>query len=307
MASTPDFRRKASTPAHVSHGKRVPQRPALSAANAIRLNYYRGLARKQWSELPLALFRKLTGVKLHVRWTSKLPPWTSGEDKHTSSFTHQVVVNDKIVGMAFLQVLGKKSKTRKRPAEMPSSRSTLNRAAALLGLFVGHVEMASHLKLTKADLARERLRAAEHEHEKVRLRDKLSRVLPGIRRRPVIPQHESHTEQIVQRLLDSIHKDYPRPLGLKECAASVGLNPVYLCSLFSRTVGIPFKTYLTELRIEKAKQLLSDPSRRISDVAYAVGYTDPNRFRLAFKAATGIPPATWRSALRIHEPHLGNE
>ena len=260
MASTPDFRRKASTPAHVSHGKRVPQRPALSAANAIRLNYYRGLARKQWSELPLALFRKLTGVKLHVRWTSKLDSRMSGEEKQTSSFTHQVVVNDKIVGTAFLQTSGKKRKSRKSLPEMPSSRSMLSRAAVLLGLFVAHVETESHLKLAKGDLAKERLRAAEHEHEQARLRDKLSRVLPGIRRTPSIPQHESHAEQIVQRLLDSIHKDYPRPLGLKECAAEVGLNPVYLCSLFSRTVGIPFKTYLTELRIDKATLERSQPA-----------------------------------------------
>ena len=44
--------------------------------------------------------------------------------------------------------------------------------------------------------------------------------------------------------------------------------------------------------------MLSDPAKRIAEVAYAVGYTDPNRFRLAFKQWTGIAPRAWRETLR---------
>ena len=137
----------------------------------------------------------------------------------------------------------------------------------------------------------------EHEHEETKLRAELSRGLPGIVGESGRAEDESHTEQVVHRMLDYIQKGYVRPITLKECARNLEFNAAYLCALFSRTVGLPFKSYLTRLRLEKAKGLLSDPTRRISDVAYAVGYTNANQFRLVFKAATGLAPVTWRSNL----------
>jgi AraC-like DNA-binding protein len=298
MASPPDSRRKPSTPAHSSHGKRVSERSPFSAANAIRLGSYRRLARKHWAQLPLALFLKITRVKLDVMWVSNSPRRTGAGEARTGYLLRHIVIKDMIVGVAFLQGSGKKGKSR-RPARSPSSRLILGPATALLGLFVTHVEVAAHLEVATEDLAKERLRAAKHEHEEARLSERLNRALPRIRRASAVRQPESHAEQVVHRLLDSIHSDYSQPFGLKECASQLGLNPVYLCSLFSRIVGVPFKTYLTELRMEKAKEFLSDPTRRVSEVGYAVGYRDANRFRLAFKAATGLPPAGWRNSLRI--------
>jgi two-component system response regulator YesN len=75
------------------------------------------------------------------------------------------------------------------------------------------------------------------------------------------------------------------------------MNAAYASALFSQVVGVPFKTYLTELRLEKAKALLSDPSKTVSEVAYSTGYASENRFRLAFKKATGLPPTTWRATM----------
>jgi two-component system response regulator YesN len=86
---------------------------------------------------------------------------------------------------------------------------------------------------------------------------------------------------------------------LGQCAAQFHLNPAYLSSQFSRTVGIPFKRYLTEVRLERARELLGRPAMSIAEVAYAVGYTSGNRFRVAFKSATGLPPRVWRETLRM--------
>ncbi|HWM26499.1 MAG TPA: helix-turn-helix domain-containing protein [Chthoniobacterales bacterium] len=148
------------------------------------------------------------------------------------------------------------------------------------------------------DLTKTHQQAAEHAHEETRLRSELNRKLPGILRAASRSKDESHTEQLVHRMLDYIEKEYTRPITLKECACNLEFNAAYLCALFSRTIGIPFKSYLTRLRLEKARELLSDPTRRVSDVAYAVGYTSADRFRLAFKAATGLAPVTWRSSLQ---------
>ena len=149
------------------------------------------------------------------------------------------------------------------------------------------------------ELAKAHRETAEHQHEETKLRADLSRKLPGILLGPGRVEEESHTEQVVHRMLDYIENGYARPITLKECARNLEFNAAYLSALFSHTIGLPFKSYLTRLRLEKAKDLLSDPTRRVSEVAYAVGYTNPNQFRLVFKAATGLAPVTWRSSLQI--------
>jgi YesN/AraC family two-component response regulator len=199
------------------------------------------------------------------------------------------VVDDMIIGFAFLLRTSKPGRK--------ASRAQFGQAAALLRLFVRYVATATSLELRNLEVAKEHQQATEHQHEETKLRAELGRRLPGILGETGRTEAESHTEQLVHRMLDYIQKGYARPITLKECARNLEFNAAYLSALFSHTVGLPFKSYLTRLRLEKAKDLLSDPTRRVSDVAYAVGYTNPNQFRLAFKAITGLAPVTWRSNL----------
>jgi two-component system response regulator YesN len=108
------------------------------------------------------------------------------------------------------------------------------------------------------------------------------------------PGAQTRAQWIIRRVLEQVDRDYGQPLMLRHCAAALNLNAAYLSSLFSRTVGRPFKTFLTELRMRRAKELLSDCRKTVSEVAYAVGYNSENRFRLAFKKMTGLAPRSWR-------------
>ena len=105
---------------------------------------------------------------------------------------------------------------------------------------------------------------------------------------------------MVRAVLDRIQRDYAQPLTLRKCADDLQLNAAYLSHLFSSAIGLPFKTCLTEVRVEKARELLGDPARNISQIAKAVGYASANRFRLAFKSVTGISPRTWRETLQMN-------
>jgi len=118
------------------------------------------------------------------------------------------------------------------------------------------------------------------------------------------PDLEPHTrpERIAQDALDYIHQHYKHPITLQECAKTLGLSMAYLSDLFSHRVGLSFKTYLTEVRLEKAKELLGDGTRNIYQVAAAVGYVSENRFRIAFKTATGLAPRAWRETLKMRRP-----
>lgn len=136
-----------------------------------------------------------------------------------------------------------------------------------------------------------------HEHLEGALRAALHTARPFLEVHPAERQRIPHRAQVVHRLLDSIDQGYAQPLRLEEFARAFGLNTAYLSSLFSKAVGRPFRSYVKELRLEKAQQLLADQSRSIKEIAYAIGYHDPNRLRLDFKELTGLSPSAWRDTL----------
>lgn len=74
------------------------------------------------------------------------------------------------------------------------------------------------------------------------------------------------------------------------------INASYFSVLFKKHFGVNFSDYLTELRINAAKELLSDPFLAASEVARMVGYESPNYFARAFKKNTGMTPTEFRRA-----------
>jgi two-component system response regulator YesN len=70
-----------------------------------------------------------------------------------------------------------------------------------------------------------------------------------------------------------------------------------LCLLFKQETGETINEYLTKVRIEKAKELLSDPRNKFYEVCYTVGYSDPSYFSKLFKKYTGLTPSAFRDQL----------
>ncbi len=108
------------------------------------------------------------------------------------------------------------------------------------------------------------------------------------------PLNGNRREQLVQRMLDYIHQNYCPPIQLHDLAVAMNLNASYVSSLFSTTLGVTFHHYLEELRIARAKDFLRDPVKRVSEVAYAVGYPNAKHFRYVFISRLGLPPSVWR-------------
>jgi AraC-like DNA-binding protein len=184
------------------------------------------------------------------------------------------------------------------------SRVRFARAARFLQHIVTHVQSATLSDLRKADLMSAGRAVLALEKEQARLHLTLERHLPPAPQAPCRSGPESHAQQIVHRLLERLELDYAKPVTLQQYARELGMNAAYVSDLFSHTVGVPFKNYLTNLRLEKARKLLGDPAKTASEVAYAVGYASENRFRSAFKKATGLPPRIWRETLRMAQPAL---
>ena len=88
-------------------------------------------------------------------------------------------------------------------------------------------------------------------------------------------------------------------ISLDSVSAMLKLNASYFSSLFKRTFGVNFLDYLTQLRMDAARELLRDPLRSTAEVAGMVGYESANYFTRAFKKNVGMTPTDYRrSALR---------
>ncbi len=94
-------------------------------------------------------------------------------------------------------------------------------------------------------------------------------------------------------------------LSLDSVSAILGLNASYFSSLFKRSMGVNFVDYLTDLRVQAAKELLSDPLRSAAEVAGLVGYENANYFTRTFKKKTGMTPTEFRRERARNREGLG--
>lgn len=89
---------------------------------------------------------------------------------------------------------------------------------------------------------------------------------------------------IIEIAKDQIRKTYMSDeISLNTIAAEVGMSPSYFSSIFSKEMGKTFVEYLTEIRMDRAKELLMCSSMKTSEIGYEVGYKDPHYFSYIFK------------------------
>ncbi|HSY85226.1 MAG TPA: AraC family transcriptional regulator [Verrucomicrobiae bacterium] len=98
-------------------------------------------------------------------------------------------------------------------------------------------------------------------------------------------------------VLEFINDNLDRNISLKELASLVRLSPNHLCRAFARAMGMPPHQYHRRQRIERAKLLLADTHRSITDVVSATGYTASSNFATAFRRVTGLSPREFRRTL----------
>lgn len=91
-----------------------------------------------------------------------------------------------------------------------------------------------------------------------------------------------------------IQEHYREALKLEEVSRVIGFNATYFSTVFKKETGKSFLDYLTEVRMNKAKQLLCRGDLSVNDVAEEVGYQDLKYFSKLFKKATGISPSEYK-------------
>lgn len=99
---------------------------------------------------------------------------------------------------------------------------------------------------------------------------------------------------IIRKSVDYIRRNYASKLTLEEVASYVYLSPSYFSKVFKDEMELNFNAYLNKIRIEKAKQLLTDKRIKLIDVAGLVGFEDQSYFSKVFKKITGQTPGKFR-------------
>ena len=81
---------------------------------------------------------------------------------------------------------------------------------------------------------------------------------------------------------------------LKLTPMVMNYSDAYFCKIFKQCFDKNFTTYLSEFRVEKAKQLLADVTINVKEISDKVGYRDSNYFAKVFKRIVGITPSEYR-------------
>ena len=104
---------------------------------------------------------------------------------------------------------------------------------------------------------------------------------------PDVSQSVSEIKRIIQN-------EYMNDCGLEEIAEKVSLTPAYVSFIFKKETGNNLIKYLTDLRMQKAKELLEKSNKKIVDICKMCGYQNQSYFNKLFKNYYGITPKQYR-------------
>jgi len=114
-----------------------------------------------------------------------------------------------------------------------------------------------------------------------------------------------HSESTINPAVISAEKyiriHYKDRLTLDIVAEAVYITPTYLSTLFSKSLGTSFVSYVNQVRIEQAQKLLLNPKVDPNTIAEQVGFGDAKYLCQVFKRVTGITPTQYRNQMLAHE------
>ncbi|WP_428670365.1 GlxA family transcriptional regulator [Roseibium sp.] len=112
-----------------------------------------------------------------------------------------------------------------------------------------------------------------------------------------------HGDTAVLKAQHFLEGNLEEAISIPAAAEEAGLPQRTFLRRFRAATGISPKTYLQELRIERARDLLIETEKSVSEICYAVGYNDPPSFVRLFTRLSGLPPGSFREHYRRDAQH----
>jgi len=117
----------------------------------------------------------------------------------------------------------------------------------------------------------------------------LSQIIATIRE-----AREMEINSLSAKVKKYINENFHRDISMDDAAKETNLSYHYFSKFFKDSTGKSFVEYLTELRVDKSKELLCGTNDSIKEICYKIGYSDPNYYCKIFKKVTGMTPTEYR-------------
>jgi transcriptional regulator GlxA family with amidase domain len=115
-------------------------------------------------------------------------------------------------------------------------------------------------------------------------------------------RHRNHVNEKVLQVQDLIQSEPARNWSQATLAKHVHCSERHLSRMFKQQTGMSSKTYLYEIRLALAKQLLQSSNLKIEEVARRCGFDDPRQFRRLWARYHNTPPSAFRQKKLTGQP-----
>lgn len=113
----------------------------------------------------------------------------------------------------------------------------------------------------------------------------------------LLVKQETAESPVISRARRYISDHQGEDLSLSEVAQAVNMSAFYFCKTFKKATGLTFTEYLARVRVEKVKNLLLNPHKRVSEAAYEAGFQSLSQFNRVFRKIAGESPTRYRDRL----------
>ena len=110
---------------------------------------------------------------------------------------------------------------------------------------------------------------------------------------------QNQAEVAVKWAVEYINNNYHKDLTLEQLAEKLFMSTGYFCRIFKKHAGTGYATYLTKIRLEKAKEILLTGKYTVNEVARMVGFRDASYFSSVFKKHYNQSPSNLAASMRL--------
>jgi AraC-like DNA-binding protein len=119
----------------------------------------------------------------------------------------------------------------------------------------------------------------------------------------LVVQEESREAPSISRARAYITEHHADEMSLTQVASAVNMSAFYFCKSFRKATGLTFTDYVARVRVEKVKNLLLNPNKRVSEAAYEAGFQSLSQFNRVFRRVAGEAPSVYRD--KLHQSSAG--
>ncbi len=118
--------------------------------------------------------------------------------------------------------------------------------------------------------------------------------------------NKDNRKNTIEDILNYIDRNCHKDISLDQVGEYANMSSYYLSKIFKKETGVNFVTYLTDRKIEIAKDMLINTDIPIINIALDLSYHEPNYFSKVFKKSTGMTPTEYRRKYRGKERDLAS-